>query len=187
MRNNLERLLQRLLPPGYDDSNSGRVLSGFFWSCGFVLFGYLLFVPILGVALSSLYVTTFQGTYLIEGALMPVFSRLMRYSPLSVLLSVVTGLGLTLSLYRYYFAHSKSILRMRLLPRRGLVLRTVLMVPLLWILASLVWAFVLQLLCFGLYLGITPKGHLPYLTARQAAADFFQSLTGPLSALFRTM
>lgn len=98
---------------------------------------------------------------LIDGNVIDPFPALMKGVSLGLVLVALCLLAALLLHYRWHWMGSRSIYRMKLLPRRGELWRRVLTVPLAGLAAcALLWGLLL-LLCALIYRFGTPEGHLP--------------------------
>ncbi len=122
----------------------------------------ITFLSRFSTARNALYEFTFTGKrILIEGAKMPDFSLIIRYSYGGFVLVSIFALAAILYHYLYHKQGSKSIYLMRRLPDRWELHKRCFTIPCLVILASILCALFLILLFYIVYLTFTPNGCLP--------------------------
>lgn len=154
MKAELEKKLERMVPPGYPVKTerlfwrNGMVLA-FLWSLGYFLR--------LNNAVSELYqFIPPDEKVLIPGAVMPCFMDILGSALVPFLLLALCMLGFVVSHYAYHWQGAKSVYLMRRLPDRGLWHKRCLTLPILLALAALLLCAVLAVLYFIIYLAYTP-------------------------------
>ncbi|NLU25202.1 MAG: hypothetical protein GXW99_10940 [Clostridiales bacterium] len=94
---------------------------------------------------------------LLDGAVMTPFASLLSTPPLlGLLCAALVMTGLLVYYILYHYQGSKSIYLMRRLPQRGELLRRCVSVPLLGLLTAVLVTFLLVVLCYALYMWVTP-------------------------------
>ena len=145
----------RLAPPGMtlkpiEDSLVGGSIISSIWSVIIFLIRYCL-------KYDNLYYTDFAGvSHLKEGAVMPDFVYIFSDSLMLFNILALAMLGFIIYFYAYYYRGSKSIYTMRRLPNRWEIHKRSIVLPLLAVITVLAAAFVMVMICFGLYMIFTP-------------------------------
>lgn len=101
------------------------------------------------------------GRALKEGAMMPVVSELLEGSRIGFVLVAVLPVIFAIDHYGYYRRGSKSIYLMKRLPDRWEYHRRNLTLPVLLLGVVLITMVATELICYGIYLLITPAGCMP--------------------------
>ena len=149
----------RWAPPGYDFRRERRLgLIGVGFASAFAL---LAFLPRFQDAVARLYWRSGPERALIPGAVMAEFSPLFRGCLLGLALVALCLPLAVIHRYRYHSQGSRSIYLMRRLPNRWELHRRCLALPLAALAICPVLALALRLICFGIYLALTPDGCLP--------------------------
>jgi len=146
----------RLMPPGLDFAPEGKfTLFAFGASAVYSALFLLRYADAYG-ALFRVDRITRERT-LIEGAVMKDFAELIRGTGIGFFLLCGCMVFFIVRHYLYHWRHAKSIYLMRRLPRRSELHRRCLTLPAVGILLSLLCAFLILLLYYGIYMLITPE------------------------------
>ena len=151
--------LEKYAPPGMD------VGSEVMWYGGVILIATLqsliTFLSRYGEALSMLYTTRGGKRVLVEGAIMAYFQELMS----GVFVLMVIACMLTLVRISYYYIYhyqgSKMMYLMKRLPDRWEVHRRCFTLPVAGAVLIGIWAMILNMLYFTIYIICTPSQCLP--------------------------
>lgn len=154
-KNQMKKDLSYYAPPGMELKQEkkifviGMVLSS--------LFSFLIFGIEFSDCLEKLYWKNGAELTVIPGAMMTNFTELFDNAMIGF--EVVFGLMIaaTVMHYCYHFLESKSIYTMRRLPHVWELHRRCLTLPFCGIVISKVTSFVILLICYGFYVGLTPK------------------------------
>lgn len=147
----------RYILPGYDPENSEK--NNFIGLLAFSVFiSLVFFVGRYSNARDRLYYKDYETgeKFLWDGAVMTDFADVLGWSLAGFLLTAIVCLSYIGVRYTYLNKESKSIYLMRRLPQRGELFRRCAAVPLLRAAICLVFAFVLLLLYFAIYMIATP-------------------------------
>ena len=144
----------RHVPPGYDFKPEQTLLfSGIGLSILYSLFTY---GNHLSNQLALLYWVEGSVRVLREGAVMPDFVEILDGTLTGYFLFSWCFAAQIVAHYVYHYRESKSIYTMRRLPKRWELHRRCLTVPLVAIVTYLSLAFVTLLICYAVYMNVTP-------------------------------
>ena len=157
-----EKLIKKIRPerfglPGYDPEN--REKNNFIgWLAFSVFISLVFFVGRYSNARDRLYYKDYETgeKFLWDGAIMTDFADVLGWSLAGLFLTAAICLSYIIIRYNYLNKESKSIYLMRRLPKRGELWRRCAAAPLLRAAICLVFAFVLLLLYFAIYMIATP-------------------------------
>lgn len=121
------------------------------------LFSFLLFGIEFSDCLEKLYWKNGAERTVIPGAIMTNFVELFGEATIGFKVIFALMIAAAVMHYTYHFLESKSIYTMRRLPYFWELHRRCLTLPICGIVVSMVTAFVILLICYGFYVGMTPK------------------------------
>ncbi|MBR4303821.1 MAG: hypothetical protein IKT81_00680 [Clostridia bacterium] len=149
------RLFERFAPPGMPlKSMSNSVVGGSIISAFWAL---LIFLIRYWQKYDNLFYTDYAGvSHLYEGAVMPDFGYIFGDSLMLFNILALSMVGFIVYFYAYYYRGGKSIYTMRRLPNRWEIHKRSIVLPLLAVITVLAAAFVMVMICFGLYMIFTP-------------------------------
>ena len=121
------------------------------------LFSFLIFGIEFSDCLEKLYWKNGAERTVIPGAIMTNFVELFGEAFIGFKVVFALMIAAALMHYTYHFLESKSIYTMRRLPSVWELHRRCLTLPICGIIISLTTALLILLICYGFYVGLTPK------------------------------
>lgn len=121
------------------------------------LYSFLIFWIEFSDFLEKLYWKNGAKRCVIPGAVMPDFTVILGGSLLGFDIIFALMIAVIVMHYGYHTRESKSIYTMRRLPSRWELDRRCLTLPICGMIIARVTAFVILLICYGFYVGLTPK------------------------------
>ena len=122
-----------------------------------VLYSFLIFGIEFSDCLAKLYWKNGAERCVIPGAVMPDFTVILEGSLLGFDVVYALMIAAAIMHYAYHTLESKSIYTMKRLPSRWECDRRYLTLPICGIVISKVTTFVILWICYGFYVGLTPK------------------------------
>lgn len=162
MKDRIEKMLDRMVPPGLDWVAELKWLAGGLILC--TVLSAILFISRCAAAVAALYEEVYRDgervSELVEGRMMAPFSTVMQGAMAGFVFLWLVILALSVYHYLYYYQESKSIYLMRRLPGWFEIHRRSFALPAASIAASLLVVILLIPVYFGLYCLLTPGGHM---------------------------
>lgn len=121
------------------------------------VFSFGFFGIVFSDCLEKLYWKNGADRSVIPGAMMMNFTEIFGEALLGFKVVVALMIAAAVMHYAYHFAESRSIYTMRRLPSVWELHRRCLTLPICGIIISLMTAFAILLICYGFYVGLTPK------------------------------
>ena len=151
----MKKDLSYYAPPGMELEQEKKIfIIGMILSS---LFSFLLFGIEFSDCLEKLYWKNGAERSVIPGAMMTNFVDLFGDAVIGFKIVVALMIAAAVMHYTYHFWESKSIYTMRRLPSVWELHRRCLTLPICGIVVSMVTAFAILLICYGFYVGMTPK------------------------------
>ena len=151
----MKKDLSHYAPPGMELEQEKKI-----FGIGMVLsslFSFLLFGIEFSDCLEKLYWKNGVERTVIPGAVMTNFTELFRDATIGFKAVFALMIAAMVMHYAYHIWESKSIYTMRRLPSRWEMDRRCLTLPICGMIISKVTAFLILLICYGFYIGLTPK------------------------------
>ena len=151
----MKKDLSYYAPPGMELNQEKRV-----FIIGMVMatiFSFLIFGIEFTDCLEKLYWKNGAERTVIPGAMMTNFVELFGESVLGFKIVAALMIAAAVMHYAYHTLESKSIYTMRRLPSVWELHRRCLTLPMCGVIISMVTAFVILLICYGFYVGLTPE------------------------------
>ena len=151
----MKKDLSYYAPPGMELNQEKRV-----FIIGIVMatiFSFLIFGIEFSDCLEKLYWKNGAERTVIPGAMMTNFVELFGESVLGFKIVAALMIAAAVMHYAYHTLESKSIYTMRRLPSVWELHRRCLTLPMCGVIISMVTAFVILLICYGVYVGLTPE------------------------------
>ena len=151
----MKKDLSYYAPPGMELNQEKRV-----FIIGMVMatiFSFLIFGIEFTDCLEKLYWKNGAERTVIPGAMMTNFVELFGESVLGFKIVAALMIAAAVIHYAYHTLESKSIYTMRRLPSVWELHRRCLTLPICGVIISMVTAFVILLICYGFYVGLTPE------------------------------
>lgn len=151
----MKKDLSYYAPPGMELNQEKRV-----FIIGMVMatiFSFLIFGIEFSDCLEKLYWKNGAERTVIPGAMMTNFVELFGESVLGFKIVAALMIAAAVMHYVYHTLESKSIYTMRRLPSVWELHRRCLTLPICGVIISMVTAFVILLICYGFYVGLTPE------------------------------
>lgn len=121
------------------------------------VFSFLFFGIVFSDCLEKLYWKNGAQRAVIPGAMMTNFAEIFGEALLGFKAVAALMMAAAVMHYLYHFQESKSIYTMRRLPSVWELHRRCLTLPICGIIISQAAAFVILLICYGFYVGLTPR------------------------------
>lgn len=151
----MKKDLSYYAPPGMELEQGKKI-----FVIGMVLstiFSFLIFGIEFSDCLEKLYWKNGAERCVIPGAVMPYFTVIIGSSFIGFDIVFALMIAVAVMHYTYHSWGSKSIYTMRRLPSRWELHRRCLTLPICGMVISKVTAFVIVMICYGFYIGLTPK------------------------------
>lgn len=151
----MKKDLSYYAPPGMELEQEKKIfIIGMVLS---LLFGFLIYGIEFSDCLEKLYWKNGAERCVIPGAVMPDFTVILGGSLMGFDIVFALMIAAAVMHYGYHTGISKSIYTMRRLPSRWELHRRCLTLPICGMVISKVTAFVVLLICYGFYVGLTPR------------------------------